>query len=189
MHRRLPARYVGRMSNYRRVWVPGGTNFFTANLLERNQRLLVDHIDLLRAAFAQARPTRPFDMIAAVVLPDHLHCVWQLPIGDADNASRWRAIKAAFSRSLPPGEWRSARRIAKGERGIWQRRYWEHLIRDERDLATHIDYVHFNPLKHGHVARVRNWPYSTFHRYVRDGILPADWAGTTNDAIGSGERT
>ena len=188
MHRRLSGGYARRMANYRRVWVPGGTYVFTVNLLERNRRLLVDHIDLLRGAFAQACANRPFDMIAAVVLPDHLHCVWQLPIGDADNASRWSAIKAAFSRSLPTGEWRSARRAAKGERGIWQRRYWEHLVRDDRDLVTHVDYVHFNPVKHRHVARVEDWPYSTFHRYVREGTLACDWAGTMDDTIGPGER-
>ena len=176
------------MSNYRRAWVPGGTYFFTVNLLERNRRLLVDHVDLLRIAFAQTRAARPFDVIAAVVLPEHLHCIWQLPPGDADNAARWKAIKTAFSRSLPRGERRSARRMSKGERGIWQRRYWEHLIRDDRDLAAHVDYVHFNPVKHRHVARVEDWPYSTFHRYVRSGTLPSDWAGAMYDAIHPGER-
>ena len=141
------------MANYRRVWVPGGTYFFTVNLLERNRRLLVEHVDLLRIAFAQARTVRPFDVTAAVVLPDHLHCVWQLPPGDADNAARWKSIKAAFSRSLPRGERRSARRVEKGERGIWQRRYWEHTIRGDRDFEKHVDYIHWNPVKHGHVAQ------------------------------------
>jgi putative transposase len=176
------------MSNYRRAWVPGGTYFFTVNLLERNRRRLVDHVELFRIAFAQARATRPFDVIAAVVLPDHLHCVWQLPPGDADNAVRWKAIKATFSRSLPRGERRSARRVAKGERGVWQRRYWEHLIRDDRDLAAHVDYIHFNPVKHRHVIRVEDWPYSSFHRYVRNGTLPPDWAGVAGSAIAPGER-
>jgi putative transposase len=176
------------MPNYRRAWVPGGTYFFTVNLLERNRRLLVDHVDLLRIAFAKARDKHPFETIAAVVLPDHIHCTWQLPPGDSDNAARWKAIKATFSHSLPPGERRSPRRVAKGERGIWQRRYWEHLVRDERDLATHVDYIHFNPVKHGHVARVRDWPYSTFHRHVREGTLPADWASVVGGSIVSGER-
>jgi putative transposase len=126
-----------------------------------------------------ARIARPFDVVAVVVLPDHLHCVWRLPEGDADNATRWRHIKTLFSRSITAGERRSRRRQAKGERGIWQRRYWEHLIADERDLATHVDYIHANPLKHRHVARVIDWPYSSFHRYVRDGVLPSDWAGGT----------
>lgn len=164
------------MPNYRRVWVPGGTYFFTVNLLERDRRLLVDRIDVLRAAFSEARKARAFRIDAAVVMPDHLHCVWTLPTGDSDNATRWRHIKSTFSRALSAGERRSTRRIAKAERGIWQRRYWEHLIRDERDLAAHIDYVHFNPVKHGHVTRVAEWPYSTFHRYVASGHLPVDWA-------------
>jgi putative transposase len=155
------------MSNYRRAWVPGGTYFFTVNLLERNRWLLVEHVDRLRVAFAQTRATRPFEVVAAVVLPDHLHCVWRLPDGDADNATRWSAIKAAFSRSLPADERRSPRRLVKGERGIWQRRYWEHLIRDDNDLAAHVAYIHFNPVKHGHVAHAQDWPYSTIHRFVR----------------------
>jgi putative transposase len=113
------------MPNYRRVWVPGGTYFFTVNLLERRRSLLVDHVDALRAAFAAAQSVRPFVMIAVVVLPDHLHCIWRLPPEDADNATRWRHIKTAFSQSVPRQERRSERRVARKERGIWQRRYWE----------------------------------------------------------------
>lgn len=176
------------MSSYRRAWVPGGTYFFTVNLLKRDRRLLVEHIDLLRSAFGAARAARPFDIIAAAVLPDHLHCVWQLPPDDADSATRWAYIKSGFSRSLPHDERRSPRRVAKAERGIWQRRYWEHLIRDERDLAAHVDYVHFNPVKHGHVKRVRDWPYSTFHRCVSRGDLPLDWGVDEEAVIGWGER-
>lgn len=164
------------MPNYRRAWVPGGTYFFTVNLLERDRRLLVDHIDALGAAFRVARTARPFNVIAIVVLPDHLHCLWRLPAGDADNATRWRHVKSMFSRSLPGDERRSARRVAKAERGIWQRRYWEHLVRDERDMTAHIDYIHYNPVKHGHVARVCEWPYSSFHQFVRSGLLPVDWS-------------
>jgi putative transposase len=164
------------MPNYRRAWVPGGTYFFTVNLLERRRSLLVDHVDALRTAFRDARAARPFELIAAVVLPDHLHCVWRLPDGDADNATRWRHIKTAFSRSLPSVERRSTRRRNKGERGIWQRRYWEHVIRGDRDLQAHVDYVHINPLKHGLVESVTDWPYSSLHRYISDGRLPADWA-------------
>lgn len=163
------------MPDYRRVWVPGGTYFFTVNLLERERTLLVDHLDALRAALRLTRAARPFAVIAMVVLPDHLHGVWQLPEGDADNATRWRQIKALFSRALPAGERRSAPRVRKRERGVWQRRYWEHLVRDERDLRQHVDYVHFNPVKHGLVARVGDWPHSSFHRFVRDRLLPPDW--------------
>jgi putative transposase len=168
-------RHIRGMSNYRRVRVPGGTYFFTVNLLERRRRLLVDRIDDLRVAFHATHAVRPFEVLAIVVLPEHLHCVWRLPPGDADNANRWAQIKSGFSRRLPPEERRCARRVAKRERGIWQRRYWEHLIRDERDLRQHVDYIHFNPVKHGHVLRVADWPYSSFHRWVRAGDYPADW--------------
>jgi putative transposase len=165
------------MPNYRRVWVPGATCFFTVNLLERNHPLLVRHIVALREAFREARRSRPFLIVAVVVLPEHLHCIWRLPHDDADNATRWRHIKTAFSRCLPAEERRSQGRIARSERGVWQRRYWEHLIRDEADLAAHIAYIHFNPVKHGWVARVRDWPYSSFHRYVEAGLLDRDWGG------------
>ena len=110
-----------------------------------------------------------------VVLPDHLHAIWTLPWDDADFPLRWRLIKTWFSRNLPLGEHRRASRVDKGERGIWQRRYWEHLIRDEIDFARHVDYIHWNPVKHGFVARAKDWPYSTFHRFVRDGVLTEDW--------------
>ena len=165
------------MPDYRRFWVPGGTFFFTVNLLERrNRRLLVEHVDHLRAAFRQAQRARPFDMIAIVVLPEHLHCLWRLPEGDADNADRWARIKSGFSRRLPKTELLSDARIAKRERGIWQRRFWERLILDERDLHNHFDYIHFNPVKHGHVARAADWPYSSLRRYVASGELSEDWA-------------
>ena len=165
------------MPDYRRVWVPGGTFFFTVNLLERRtRRLLVEHIEHLRAAFHDAQRARPFHVIAIVVLPEHLHCLWRLPEGDADNADRWARIKSGFSRRLPKTEYRSDVRIAKQERGIWQRRYWEHVIVDEEDLQYHLDYIHFNPVKHGHAARAADWPYSSLHRYIRSGELSADWA-------------
>lgn len=165
------------MPHYRRCWVPGGTYFFTVNLLERRRRLLVEHIGALRHAFKSAHAARRFDMPAWVILPDHLHCIWVLPEGDADIATRWRHIKTLFSRAHAPLERRSRRRLAKGERGIWQRRYWEHLIRDERDLWHHVDYIHFNPVKHGLAMRVADWPHSSFHRFVRAGTLPQAWAG------------
>jgi len=130
------------MTDYRRHFVPGGTWFFTVNLADRSQRLLVEHIDLLRRAFAQTRREHPFELVVAVILPDHLHAVWTLPPGDADFSLRWRKIKTRFSREVPRTERRSASRIAKGERGIWQRRFWEHGIRDAEDLRRHIDYIH-----------------------------------------------
>ena len=107
-----------------------------------------------------------------VVLPDHLHAIWTLPEDDFDFAVRWRLIKIRFSKSIPKGEWLSETRRARGERGIWQRRYWEHLIRDERDYRHHVDYCWFNPLKHGLVANVEDWPFSSFHRDMRDYAAP-----------------
>jgi len=169
------------MTNYRRNFVPGGSYFFTVNLADRRSRLLAENIDLLRPAFCYTRERHPFTIDAIVVLPDHLHAIWSLPEGDCDFALRWRLIKSAFSRELPAGEHVSESRAAKGERGIWQRRYWEHTLRDEADLTRHVDYIHFNPVKHRHVSRVRDWPYSSFHRMVRLGICPADWAGGIDD--------
>lgn len=174
--------HVPGMPNYRRVRVPGGTYFFTVNLLERQRRLLVEHVDLLRDSFRVSRAARPFEIIAIVVLPDHLHCAWRLPEGDADNANRWAQIKSGFSRRLPANERRSAGRVARRERGIWQRRFWEHVIRDDDDLRHHVDYTHFNPVKHGHVGRACDWPHSSFHRWVAMGRYPMDWA------VGPGSR-
>lgn len=172
------------MTNYRRVFEQGATYFFTVNLARRDTRLLVEHISLLRDAFRYVMDRHPFAIDAMVVLPEHLHAVWTLPPGDADHSIRWRLAKTWFSRHLPAGERRSESRIRKGERGIWQRRYWEHLIRDEDDLRRHVDYIHFNPVKHGHVARAADWPHSSFHRYVADGRLPGDWGA----AVGGGGR-
>ena len=112
-----------------------------------------------------------------VVLPDHLHCVIELPPDEADFATRWRLIKSGFSKALPKTERRNSVRVRRGERGIWQRRYWEHLIRDEADFRAHMDYVHINPVKHGLVESVTDWSYSTFHKLVGKGIYPSDWAG------------
>ena len=164
------------MPNYRRVRVPGGTYFFTVNLLERRRRLLLERVDDLRASFRATHAARPFEVLAIVVLPDHLHCLWRLPAGDADNANRWAQIKAGFSRRLPVEEWRSERRIVCRERAIWQRRYWERLIRDDDDLRRHVDYIHYNPVKHGHALRAADWPYSSFRRWVKAGAFPLDWA-------------
>lgn len=166
------------MANYRRAWHPGGTWFFTVNLLERhNNSLLTQNIDLLRQAVAQTRADHPFIIHAWVVLPEHLHCIIELPPNDTDFAVRWRLIKAHFSRGIPAVQWRNTSREKRGERAIWQRRFWEHLIRDEADFNAHMDYVHFNPVKHGLVQAVAEWPYSTFHRLVEKGVYTADWVG------------
>ncbi len=152
------------------------TCFFTVNLTERKRMLLVDHIDDLRNAVRKVLTDHPFCIDAMVVLPDHLHAVWTLPEGDADYPTRWALIKADFSRCLLADERRSRSRVAKEERGIWQRRYWEHLIRDEKDYAAHLDYIHYNPVKHGYVQSVAQWSYSTFHRYVEQGMYDKRWA-------------
>jgi len=176
------------MPNYRRTWHPGGTYFFTVNLLQRdNNDLLIQKIDTLRYVVQSVKQRHPFMIHAWVVLPNHLHCVIELPIGDADFALRWRLIKLEFSKQMPYMERRSEVRLKRGERGIWQRRYWEHLIRDEADYRAHMDYVHINPLKHGLVSRVRDWPYSTFHRLVQQGIYPHDWSGGDETALGYGD--
>jgi putative transposase len=172
------------MPNYRRAYVPGGTWFFTVNLLQRHGNdMLTREIALLRSVTGRVRRLHPFMIDAWIVLPDHLHCVWTLPAGDADFSTRWRLIKTLFSRALPKTERRSAVRIKAGERGIWQRHYWEHCIRDEDDYCRHVDYVHVNPLKHGLVRRVADWPYSTFHRAVRSGIYPIDWCGDVSASV------
>ncbi|HYQ91201.1 MAG TPA: transposase [Candidatus Competibacteraceae bacterium] len=166
---------------YRRCDISGGTYFFTVNLAERSSGLLVEQIDTLRDAVRTVKQRHPFDIEAMVILPDHLHAVWSLPEGDADYPTRWLLIKAQFSRSLPPGERIRASRVRKGERGLWQRRYWEHWIRDERDFARHVDYIHYNPVKHGYVSRPVEWPYSSLHRYIQRGVLPADWGVAWED--------
>jgi putative transposase len=177
------------MARYRRNFVAGGTFFFTVNLAERRLRLLTEHINALRNAFRYVRRSHPFAIEGIVILPDHLHAIWTLPEDDADFAMRWRLIKATFSRGLPEGERISPSRVAKSERGVWQRRYWEHTIRDERDFARHMDYIHFNPVKHGYVRRVADWEYSSFHRMARLGVYPEDWAGDANaDGAQFGER-
>jgi putative transposase len=144
---------------------------------------------MLRAAFRYTRARHPFSLEAIAVLPDHLHAIWVLPEGDADFPLRWRLIKAAFSRGLAAHEFVSTSRQHKGERGIWQRRYWEHAVRDQDDLNRHLDYIHFNPVKHGYVPRASDWPYSSFHRMVRLGAYPEGWAGDADEGVGGfGER-
>lgn len=164
------------MTSYRRNFIPGGTFFFTVNLADRHLRLLTDHIEVLREAFRATRAAHPFTIEAIVVLPEHLHAILTLPENDCDFAMRWRLIKSRFSRAVPRDEPLSASRASKGERGIWQRRYWEHTIRDETDFSRHVDYIHINPIKHGYVTRAEDWPHSSFHRFVRAGIYPPDWA-------------
>jgi putative transposase len=173
----VDGRHLESMTACRRNRVQGGTYFFTVNLYDRRSQLLTGNIVLLRDAVSKVRAKAPFHIDAWVVLPDHLHSVWTLPEDDLNYLGRWQTIKTAFSKRIPEGEFRSASRDGKGERGIWQRRFWERRIRDDQDYAAHIDYVHFNPVKLGLVTNPADWRYSSFHRAVAMGLYPADWAG------------
>ncbi|MDF0599187.1 transposase [Psychromarinibacter sp. C21-152] len=156
------------MSRYIRPNAPGATIFFSVALADRGTDLLVTEIARLRDAVRTTRAERPFRIDAWVVLPDHLHCVWTLPDGDRDFPTRWRLIKSRFSAGLPKNRLRQSHE-RRQERGIWQRRFWEHHIRDDPDLAAHIRYCWHNPVKHGLVAHPPDWPYSTIHRDIRAG--------------------
>jgi len=147
------------MSRYVRAKIAGGTFFFTVAIADRSDSLLVREVDRFQRVYQSVSERHPFETIAICILPDHLHAIWSLPESDDDFSLR------------------SARHRAKREKGLWQRRYWEHAIRDEKDLARHVDYIHFNPVKHGLVTRVRNWPHSSFRQYVARGDLPNDWGG------------
>lgn len=164
------------MVQYRRNRISGGTFFFTVTLRDRRSAALVENINALRQAFRITLSQRPFKIDAIVVLPDHLHTIWTLPHGDDDYPGRWRSIKGRFTHTLA-ATGVPLRRNAKGDYNLWQRRYWEHTIRNEADLSRHVDYIHFNPVKHGWAERVQDWPHSSFHRFVRAGLYPADWAG------------
>jgi putative transposase len=162
------------MVRYRRNRVPGGTFFFTVALADRRSRILVEHIVALRTAFRRVRNSRPFTIDAIVVLPDHLHAIFTLPEGDDDFSGRWRSIKSLFVRGVIAHAV-AVERNAKGEYALWQPRFWEHTMRDETDFERHVDYIHYNPVKHQLCSRVSDWPYSSFHSYVRAGLLPRDW--------------
>ena len=172
------------MPNYRRANLGGGTFFFTVVLADRTSNLLIEEIDRLRRVYRAVQEQRRFETIAICVLPDHVHAIWALPEHDPDFATRWSLIKSGFSRGLEAMP-RSRSKVSRREKGIWQRRYWEHGIRDDADLERHVDYIHFNPVKHGHVTRVVDWQHSSFHRFVERGLLPPDWGGELKDVAGS----
>lgn len=164
------------MTDYRRFYIPGATWFFTVNLAQRRgNHLLVEKIDLLREAFRYVKDRKPFRMEAVVIMPDHLHCIWTLPLEDSDHSTRWGLLKAHFSRGLPADERISQSRFKRRERGIWQRRFWAHLLTSQEDFNAHFDYIHWNPVKHRWVWQVSDWPHSSFHRFVRLGIYPVNW--------------
>ncbi|MDG9923307.1 MULTISPECIES: transposase [unclassified Pseudomonas] len=179
------------MPYYRRAIVPGGTYFFTVVTYGRQAILTKDDVrEALREAIDLVRGRQPFRIDGWVLLPDHMHTIWTLPEGDADFSDRWRLIKRHVAAACPSyhrPELLSGRRRAKNQSSLWQNRFWEHLIRDEADLRSHLDYLHGNPLKHGLVQRVADWPWSSFHRYVRRGTYPADWGGSKGSDIPGGE--
>jgi putative transposase len=177
------------MPNYRRAAVAGGSYFFTLVTYRRRRVLCNEDIrSALREAIRSVRAEHPFAIDAWVLLPDHVLCIWTLPVGDDDYPARWAKIKRFVTQRCGARYPNDARRAASNRRrnegALWQRRYWEHLVRDPQDLNRCRDYVHWNPVRHGHVRRVRDWPYSTFHRFVRSGLYPLDWGG--GDAPGMG---
>ena len=165
------------MVRYRRNFVPGGAFFFTVVLENRRSSLLVDKIASLRLAFRVTRAERPFKLDAIVILPDHLHAVMTLPDGDSDFSGRWRRIKSAFTRQVV-AEGVPVSQNRRGEYALWQRRFWEHTVRDDTDFARHIDYIHYNPVKHGYVTSPGHWPWSSFGLHVRLGQYPPDWGAS-----------
>ena len=164
--------------NYRRVFVPGASYFFTLTLQDRRSDLLICKIKELRIAFQRVMKTSPFTIDGIVVLPEHMHMTMTLPPDDTNYSQRISFIKSAFSRQIEPMECINSSRRTKRERGIWQRRFWEHLIRDEQDYEKHLNYIHYNPVKHGHVKSPSEWPHSSIHRYINSGILSANWASS-----------
>lgn len=170
------------MPNYHRSLVEGGTYFFTVVTYQRQPILTNEQSrSILRKAWMEVTNRFPFETVAVCMLPEHLHCIWRLPEGDANYAVRWREIKSRFTRrylvEVGPGGERNPSRQKRKEAAIWQRRFWEHTIENEDDLEEHLDYIHYNPVKHGLVERAMDWPYSSFSRYVKEGIYDEDWQG------------
>lgn len=170
------------MPEYRRTYIPGAVYFFTVTTWRRQKSLLEEPVRFaLREAITLTRRQWPFTIDAWVLLPDHLHCVWTLPQESADFSLRWGLIKRHVSQMVgerfSPSLDRTRSRLKRHESGLWQRRFWEHLIRDETDYRRHIDYIHWNPVKHNYLKQAGNWPYSTFHRFVERSIYPPDWGG------------
>ena len=179
------------MPNYRRYRVHGGTYFFTLKT-ERNAPLFAElqNVRLLGAVFRETIARWPFEMTAVVLLPDHLHALWTLPPGDADYSTRWARLKKEFTRRfLAAGgheQTTSASRRRNGRRGVWQRRFWEHTIEDDADFDRHFDDLHWNPVKHGFAKAPVEWPLSSFHRWVKQGVYPANWGGDGQEPTGCG---
>jgi putative transposase len=180
------------MPNYQRSRIPGGTYFFTVVAFNR-MRILDNDLcrQSLRSAFDNVKKQYPFEIEAICMLPDHPHCIWTLPEQDSDYSKRWRAIKGHFTREYQKSEGphgiQSVSRLRKGEAAVWQRRFWEHAIRDEEDLHRHLDYIHYNPVKHGLVRATADWPWSSFEKYVQMGFYEKDWGGPVAELGGGSD--
>jgi len=176
------------MPDYRRVRIPGAIYFFTVVTYERKPFLTTARSRrCLRQAWLATRRKLPFESLAVCLLPDHLHCIWRLPESDADFSSRWRSIKGRFTR-LSRAHGRPVRRpegsrARRREASVWQRRFWEHWIRDEEDLRRHLDYVHYNPVKHGYVRNPEDWQWTSFHRYLARGWYEVGWGHREPEAV------
>jgi putative transposase len=176
------------MSNNIRTKIPGGIYFFTVVTFDRMNFLTTQLArSTLRTAWKEVQARHPFDVEAICLLPDHLHCIWQMPEEDDNFSLRWQAIKSISTKSyLAAGGidgWRNASRTRTGEAAIWQRRYWEHLICSEQDYTRHFDYIHYNPVKHGYVHRPHDWKWSSFHRCFRKGFYSYDWGAAEPESI------
>jgi putative transposase len=185
------------MPEYRRSVIPGGTFFFTVVTYRRQPILITeDARQILRWAWMEVKNRFPFTTDAIRLLPDHLHCIWTLPENDSNYSVRWKEIKRLFSQKYrckaDVESQRNASREKRGEACIWQRRFWEHTLRDEKDLQRHLDYIHYNPVKHGLVQQVRDWQWSSFHRYVQMEFYDVGWGGGNGKDIplsyGEGEN-
>ncbi len=175
--------WANNMSRYRRNHLFGGTFFFTVKLADPKSHVLVEYINLLREAYVFVQKRYPFKTMAVCMLPNHIGAIWALPDGDDDYSLCWRLLKARFSNHFPTMEQRSESKQQRHEKGIWQRRFYEHTIRDEANLRRCVDYVSFNPVKHGLVDAVKDWPFSSFHRDTGNGLFPLDWGGTQETFI------
>lgn len=169
-----------KMPNYRRAYIKGGTYFFTVVTYNRNKILCTEaNQKNLDASINETCEEYPFVIEAWALLPDHIHCIWTLPPGDNNFSKRWQMIKSRFTMRYSKGKneiWTTSEsRKKRGEQEVWQRRFWEHLIRDEKDFEKHCHYIHYNPVKHGYVKAPKDWQFSTFNKFVKRGIYGVDW--------------
>ncbi len=181
------------MRKYKRLREQGASYFFTLVTHERRKLFLeAETVELLSSSIATVQERHPFELAALVVLPAHLHALWQLPSHDADYPTRWRLIKERFTKAWvkrhgPTNP--NASRLAKGEQALWQRRYWEHLIRDDEDLGPHLDYIHLNPVHHGLADAPKNWPHSSFAAWVAEGVYEAGWGSDEKPQLPEWDRS